>query len=77
MNELIQREKKAEFQSAKQCIASHKSALHITEEQVDELAADWMKFEEDFDPQGETHPWKLKYLVALAFCKGWEAGSDR
>ena len=42
------------------------------------LLADWKKFEDDFgNPNEEEHPWKLKYLVALAFCKGWESAYKR
>tara|TARA_R110000824_G_scaffold117171_6_gene269011 strand:+ start:1359 stop:1607 length:249 start_codon:yes stop_codon:yes gene_type:complete len=42
------------------------------------LLADWKQFEDDFgNPNDEEHPWKLKYLVALAFCKGWEFSYKR
>ena len=51
-----------------------KDELQIPDECDEQLLADWKQFEEDFgDPNEEEHPWKLKYLVALAFCKGWEA----
>tara|TARA_B100000029_G_scaffold258713_1_gene255338 strand:+ start:797 stop:1012 length:216 start_codon:yes stop_codon:yes gene_type:complete len=43
-----------------------------------ELLGDWKAFQENFgDPNEEEHPWKLKYLVALAFCKGWEGAYKR
>ena len=39
---------------------------------------DWKKFEDAFgSPNEEEHPWKLKYLVALAFAKGWEYAYKR
>jgi len=39
---------------------------------------DWKKFEDSFgSPNEEEHPWKLKYLVALAFAKGWEYAYKR
>ena len=43
-----------------------------------ELLADWKKYVEDLgDPNDEGHVWKLKYLVKLAFGKGWEAAFHR
>lgn len=74
MTELAKTEK---YRAARECVVAHKSDLCVSEEAVEEIASDWAQFEEDFDPEGETHPWKLKYLIALAFCKGWEARDKR
>ena len=74
MNELIKSDK---YRAARECVVAHKSDLLISDQAVDKLVADWAQFEEDFDPNGETHPWKLKYMVALAFCKGWESRDKR
>ena len=55
-----------------------KDELDVPDECVALLGADWAKFEDDFgSPNEENHPWKLKYLVALAFVKGWEARHKR
>ena len=49
----------------------------LPDEEVPEILAAWEKFENKVNSQGEVHPWVMKYLVTLAFCKGWESRSLR
>jgi hypothetical protein len=59
-------------------VSIRQDELDIPDECDPQLTADWAKFEESFgNPNEENHPWKLKYLVALAFCKGWESAYKR
>ena len=71
--DIIIPEARHKFNEARGRISEHESDLDLSQESLDQMTLSYIQFEKQFDPQGETHPWKLKYLVALAFCKGWEA----
>jgi hypothetical protein len=42
--------------------------------QADVVNGFWNEFEDKYKTQDETHPWKLKYFVAVAFAEGVAAG---
>ena len=73
MNEIVIPAAKHKFNEARTRLAAHESDLDLPDSELDKMTLAWVQFEKNFDPNSESHPWKLKYLVALAFCKGWES----